>query len=477
MEKHLNSVEKEWQKFFNKLTAIIHLKSGLTTNSILENIAKEFNLSALRKNIQNYKSDFDTTQKLPTKLNVGASTITISNINEYLEQRYPDKITSIVTHEVNFKYYLYFYEGTEGIIKPAVLKLKLNSTKDEWENGEIFYFKNNDGNFSLSSIFNLERVIAKNGEIKNPEFFYLKATSDYPDHRHQVNFFTINIQHKPIDKRYLCFVSSSSLAFKNNLGDIPSVNFGVLKNVEYNLIETEFNSSIHPWIRNSLTRKKIVFDNIENSFFTSEQKFITETNSNDDELTVNLQFTCSKIISGNYIGFYFRNEIRNIQNNEQGGIASVIVRIENDGKATINFSKSNEDRVVYKGYFQFLGNNYKKIKGNFVIKNNGIFRFSIYLNELDNDPNYFGGIFSGFKDDKPFATPILLIKLQDTNSDLTQLLANFKPRRISKFEFSEYLNQITEYDSKISIDTILSYLNKIFSECIENIDKCTTGNN
>lgn len=467
MIREKNSEIQDWKELFADVRKIMTLKNW-NRSSIFGDIEKHFKTigqNVDEKTLGKYFKEYEDIGSLPNKSKIAS--VGVSELSAYLRTEYADVLNDKF-HFDNFDYYyIYYYQGSQEYIKPAIICLKIND--DEFGDGVIYYLSKDKNGYKYNSTFTLTRSSPAEGKKKNHKFIFYQAISDeYPD---QVNFFTFNVAERPFDKRFLFFLTCNAIS-NTNLGRVASTNFGVVKKVEKQFIITEIQAVTDPWITNILIGKRISFGGIETSVFTTEEKFLTDKKSDSKITTTNLQYTCCNILKGYYIGIYPRNEIPATKIIDNGGIAFVIMEFSEDGNSTISFSRSsNKNLVSYSGVFHFPYDDYKIVKGDFESMKPQVFRFSLYLTKLE-DSNKLGGIFSGFKEPTPFASPIIFYKLTDNIENVTAIIEKYKPGRINKNDIPYFFQSVFGNDSENWLKRVKDDLFQLSKKHFETPDNC-----
>lgn len=385
---------------------------------------------------------------------------------DYLQKTYHSILNNTSSFDDFQDFFIYYYQSGLDYVKPAILCF--NIINEEWSNGVLLYLKHDKSYFERNSTFHLERISPHAGLITKPEFLYFKATS--PDFPNQVNMFTFNVSHKPIERRYLFFIASLAITSKDK--QFPSVNFGIVRRVSKSNIWHEVNSIIDPWISNSLQKRRMTFGNLESSVFATVNKFIHDKNS-DEYSAKNKQFTRSKEVNGYYSGYYLRNEISDDTNDSTSGVACLLLEIKEDGNAYIYFYRTpNSELINLKGYLKFPHDSSKSIIGFFGLREQqDISRIAIFLNGK-NAPNKLGGFISGFRSDliNPFSSPIIFYRIFDHFDDVKSITKKYYPGRISKNKLSEYFNKYFGELSQEKYNSVKSDLIKINNTNIDSIE-------
>ena len=468
MNQEINNESKDWTVFFESLDQILAAKKE-NQSGLFGNIEKHFrghNRKIDEKTLGSYYKDYkDDKGVLPAKSTI--SEVSVMELNKFLRTAYPD----ILDNKFNFDefdyHYIYYYNGSEDYIKPAILCLKKDN--GEWGSGVVYYLSKDQFGYKHNSTFILKRLFpaALKGAIQ--KFLCYQGISEaFPE---QVNLFTLSIGERPIDKRFLFFLASISIGNTNH-SKIAATNIGVAKKTEKEFMRTEIQSPIDPWITNALIGRRVSFDKIESSVFTTQEKFMSDKKSNSPVKTTNLQYTCCSILKAHYIGVYPRNEIPSSSNKDNGGIAFVLMEFLEDGNATINFRRSsNNELVTYTGVFHFPTDSYKILKGDFEVMKPRVFRFSLFLNKLE-DSNKLGGIFSGFKEFTPFASPIIFYRLPDSNNDTAKLIEKYNPGRINKHDIATFFKSAFGDETDNWLKKVKEDLFQISKDFLETPNNC-----
>jgi len=284
----------------------------------------------------------------------------------------------------------------------------------EWskKKGELIYYKKD--NYGIEEIkFDLnESQTQLFSSNTNPKTKFFSAV--YPVNG-QVNFFTININGKPLKKRKILFLTYSVVEEDLSL----SCGYGMLikENTKENAVEKITNilnntEVVEDWIICALQKKKMNFSEFETMVYNDQNDFLKRHH----------QYTAIKDISGLYLGYFLK--IKESAKN----VVKIILEIKNSGESNIYFTLNDQTKNKYspryKGNVSFPGTTASEVKGTY-----SYFEFqdkNKYYLFLDIDGNELSGVFSRWTKDGVhgiFSSPIFFGKINATDTlDLKSLI-------------------------------------------------------
>lgn len=379
-------------------------------------------------------------------------------------------------------FYLYYYLGSDGIVKPAILCFKRNETEKEWSEGRIYYLTNRGTKgkkinyYKHSCTFNLERILPAKPETGGtPQFLYYKGIcvdSSVPQgeiaikdkeyigkvgkYGNQVNFYTFHCGRNVIDERYLFFANTSVINRKETKTvDTPSIQLTVIRRIEKSLIFPKIQEQVHPWIKNVLIGKRYDFnEHLECMVFKNEASFNREINilslkSIDRPAIVNEEYYCSSQINAVYIGFYLRKSF-----GKNGGMAFLLLEAFEEGEVECTAFDFTLDKFVsHNGIFNFpISRNTTAIVGEF-LKDSGKTRMSMFLRNIDNTK--YLGVISGFSNSHiPYTSPIVFYKITDRKETYKRVKKTYFPRRVPKEKINSLFRDIKSISRAIEIKNL-----------------------
>ncbi len=441
-------------ELYDTIAVIYDTYKSLTKKDLYKSIDEYFNTTNLGKKIQQDQSRFTEIGFYPSPKVYRDNNVYPTDIIQFLKERYLGNKESIIKYDLNSVYYCYYYNGSSNY-KLAILKV--NIVENEWENCEMFYFKD-DGKFS--SKFQLNRILPHDQIKSNPEYLYFSGISNNSKLVHQVNFYTIKIGQRPHDSRYMMFVSSSNLSYIEG-ENTQSINFGLLERINFHEIESKRQSPVSAWIKTALINGKINFNRTQQSVFTSLEKF-------EKEKKVNKNFECCKRIAGVYLGIYLKANIEDDDEKESGGIALVLGEILDSSEVILHFIKNNERDTTYKGHIMFWKGQYQTVKID-LDYHESLYRFSIILKEASNS-NYFKGVISGINDSTPFSSPMFIKRIK-TQLSFEELFDLIEPSRIHKSKFNIFFQNLSKKISIIDFEKVYDIIYESFEKYFENPNK------
>jgi hypothetical protein len=374
-------------------------------------------------------------------------------VQEYIESLYQtanssEELINAKNYGIHDEYYIYYYlsyneHEKRYVTKFALVGFDIDKATSEWSGGNIYYF---DFENKIKK-FDVERLVTVPTNEK-ALFFTAKFKS-------QINFFTVKINSRPIDKRQVLPLTYSVMETQHEYicsgkGFLEKI----VKNKYKEKLRDLFKGVDHRFI-NALHSQKIVSDDL-----------IAE---NDTEF-VNNQTILLNSVSGIWKGYFLRSDFENPEkSNEKGGICKFALYIKGSGECEMYYELEKNDVFhKYTGFALFPNDKTSPLKINLEqLKGKTTHRMYIFMSPptgVANPP--YSGIISGWSNvsEKIYSSVIYMKKIKkDTelknNEDVVSTIKSICPMRIFKYnDDNDRLNEDEKKEIKILIDKEADYL-------------------
>ena len=173
MAREKNSENQDWIDFFTIIEKIM-LSKNWNKSGIFGDIEAHFKRSGQNideKTLSKYYKEYADSKPnkesagtiTPTKTTI--SEVSVSEMREYLQTEYADILNDEFDFDKYDYHYLYYYQGSQDYIKPAIICLK--EENDEFGSGVIYYLSKDKNRYKHNSTFILTRLSPAEGNKKN----------------------------------------------------------------------------------------------------------------------------------------------------------------------------------------------------------------------------------------------------------------------------------------------------------------------
>jgi hypothetical protein len=236
-----------------------------------------------------------------------------------------------IKKENHSDYYIYYYESysvreKRCFIKFALVGFNRNPDKTEWENGAIYYLKDN----KVHKIFTLSRINPPDG---NKKTLFFKA--EYKD---QINFFTVQVN-KKTDIQYRGIVHLMYSVIETQFGS-PCAGPGILEKI----IDNKFGKKIEETIKDG------VRDEIANALYGKKYVLHGIVDDKPEQFTTNQMVGLNKAY-GFWSGVYLRSDIGKDSDTDKGGICKFVLIIYRSGECELFYGTQLSKK--YAGFLKF----------------------------------------------------------------------------------------------------------------------------